>query len=131
MNSNGKKPNIVYRALRDKDVISLQNGKEIIAPALVPSMSPAEHIRGNYDRDFSPWISTTKNPIVAYQKYARGSTNRVVMVDLNKVTSKVVYAYDRKLGDPEANLLAYEDEEILVYGYIPQAAIINPWNVMF
>ncbi|MNI50418.1 hypothetical protein D3C73_1050780 [compost metagenome] len=83
----------VFRALNDTDIEMLAAGQGIIAKDPLGTWSAAEHIKWGSDVDAwtnDPWISTTIDPMVAFEKFA-GNRNGVVIIDLSKISGNKIY----------------------------------------
>jgi hypothetical protein len=110
--SNGK----VYRGLAPGE--DPKNGLTARNPSA--NNSPTSHVAGKRD---TQWISTTKDPDVAFNKYGEYG---VVEIDLSKVNRQVV---DLSSGLPDVpsgsmlNNFVRADREVLIQGEIPAEAI--------
>ncbi|MEO1483650.1 MAG: RHS repeat-associated core domain-containing protein [Myxococcota bacterium] len=113
--SNGS--NFVYRGLSSTDEV----GGALKARAPGAGNSPISHVAGKRQ---SQWISTTRDPNVAIQKYGK---NGVVQIDLNKVPGRVE---DISGGIPRGGRMsnwAKADQEVLIQDFVPAEAIA-PYN---
>jgi hypothetical protein len=110
--------NIVYRGLAQGEDPAL--GLSARAPGAT-DVSPLSHVAGKIN---SPWISTTKSLETATTKYGKFG---VVGIDLNRVTGEVV---DISGGFPDKPGMfsnwAIKDQEVLIRGFVPPAAIFFP-----
>ena len=85
----------------------------------------AEHILGKTP---SQWISTSWQEGVAMRYYMKGADKiGVVKIDLMKVPSNTWHnnAHGIKGYVGPANILAHDDHEVTVEGYIPREAIVD------
>ncbi|MEV6306749.1 ricin-type beta-trefoil lectin domain protein [Actinoplanes sp. NPDC051861] len=117
-------PNVVYRAIRADE--NPMDGLFSRGDGDVP---PWQHIMANTPD--SPWISTTRDPKVAFETYAANGGG-VVRIDLTKIQTQmesvagyleVPKAYDF-LGLQE---MARKDAELLIRNHIPAEAITGFW----
>ena len=113
--------NIVYRGLASEE--NPEDGFTARDPDAV-DVDPVSHIAG---KKASPWISTTKDPDIAFGKYGK---NGVAAIDLSSVNARVV---DFSSGIPgrEGQMLSYwaaHDSEVLIFQYIPREAILWWWT---
>ncbi|AEV87312.1 matrix-binding protein [Actinoplanes sp. SE50] len=117
-------PNTVYRAVRkDEDPAKglFARGDGDVEPWQHVLSSPSD----------SPWISTTKDPAVAFGKYMKNGLG-VVRIDLTKVPSEMVDAAGNLRVPPgyewmEIGETALRDRELLIRGTIPADAITGYW----
>ncbi|WP_155986896.1 RHS repeat-associated core domain-containing protein, partial [Paenibacillus durus] len=117
-----------YRSINDVDIDMIAAGKGIIAKDPMGTWSAEEHILYGSDEEAwvnDPWLSTTADPTVAFNKY-NGNRNGVIVIDLSKIQSNKLYfsILNLKPGT-RAYKLAYEDKEILIKYSIPQSAIVG------
>ncbi|KWX75165.1 hypothetical protein AMQ83_36260, partial [Paenibacillus riograndensis] len=121
----------VFRALNDTDIEMLAAGQGIIAKDPLGTWSAAEHIKWGSDVDAwtnDPWISTTIDPMVAFEKFD-GNRNGVVIIDLSKISGNKIYFPTAFLPPgSEEYMLSFYDKEVLIKYSIPQEAIVG---VMF
>ncbi|QQZ60790.1 hypothetical protein JI735_30785 [Paenibacillus sonchi] len=103
----------------------------IIAKDPLGTWSAAEHIKWGSDVDAwtnDPWISTTIDPMVAFEKFD-GNRNGVVIIDLSKISGSKIYFPTAFLPPgSEEYMLSFYDKEVLIKYSIPQEAIVG---VMF
>ncbi|WP_405851451.1 polymorphic toxin-type HINT domain-containing protein [Streptomyces sp. NBC_01369] len=114
--------NIVYRALAKNDDPAM--GLTARAPGNA-GVSPLSHVAG---KKLTPWISTTKNPGIAFDKYNQG--HGVVAIDLRRIP----YSYVDISSGPfpssrRHSAYARKDSEVLVWQNIPAEAIVGHWPV--
>ncbi|MFJ3323602.1 polymorphic toxin-type HINT domain-containing protein [Streptomyces griseus] len=112
--------NIVYRALAENDDPTM--GLTARAPGNA-GVSPLSHVAG---KKLTPWISTTKNPSIAFDKYNQG--HGVVAIDLRRIP----YSYVDISSGPfpssrRHSAYARKDSEVLVRQNIPAEAIVGHW----
>jgi hypothetical protein len=86
-------------------------------------MEPLSHVAG---KQASPWISTSRLPSVAFEKYNRG--NGVVAIDLSKVTSHVEDISGGIPGGGRFGSWAKRDQEVLIHGEVTPDAIMGFWQ---
>ncbi|MCT2281632.1 hypothetical protein M3G91_28940 [Micromonospora chalcea] len=120
-------PNVVYRAIRTDEDPSV--GLRAKGDGDVP---PWQHILAAPED--SPWISTTRDPKVAFGKYGRDAkkSRGVVRIDLTKIDSRYVDAANGLYVPDgyqwlEIGETAHRDRELLIHGYIPPEAITGYW----
>ncbi len=112
--------NIVYRALAEGE------GPATGLTARDPSaagVSPLSHVAGKRN---TPWISTSKNPDIAFDKYNNGYG--VVAIDL----SRIPYSYVDISSGPfpssrRHSSYARKDSEVLIWQRVPAEAIVGYW----
>ncbi|MDF6019357.1 ricin-type beta-trefoil lectin domain protein [Streptomyces sp. JH34] len=112
--------NIVYRALAENDDPAM--GLTARAPGNA-GVSPLSHVAG---KKLTPWISTTKNPGIAFDKYNQG--HGVVAIDLRRTP----YSYVDISSGPfpssrRHSAYARKDSEVLIWQNIPAEAIVGHW----
>ncbi|MGW1407489.1 DUF7587 domain-containing protein [Streptomyces sp. NPDC002403] len=112
--------NIVYRALAENDDPAM--GLTARAPGNA-GVSPLSHVAG---KKLTPWISTTKNPGIEFDKYNQG--HGVVAIDLRRIP----YSYVDISSGPfpssrRHSAYARKDSEVLVWQNIPAEAIVGHW----
>ncbi|MER6916159.1 RHS repeat-associated core domain-containing protein [Streptomyces sp. NPDC000594] len=112
--------NIVYRALAAND--DPANGLTARDPSNA-GVSPLSHVAG---KKLTPWISTTKNPGIAFDKYNQG--HGVVAIDLRRIP----YSYVDISSGPfpssrRHSAYARKDSEVLVWQNVPAEAIVDHW----
>jgi hypothetical protein len=112
--------NIVYRALAENEDPAM--GLTARAPGNA-GVSPLSHVAG---KKLSPWISTSKNPSIAFDKYNKG--HGVVAIDLRRIP----YSYADISSGPfpssrRHSAYARKDSEVLVWQNIPAEAIVGHW----
>ncbi|MFC6930603.1 polymorphic toxin-type HINT domain-containing protein [Actinomadura yumaensis] len=112
-------PNIVYRALAKGEDPAL--GLTARDPSAV-GVSPLSHVEG---KKASPWISTSKLPSVAFEKYNSG--HGIVAIDLTKVIGRVEDISGGFPGKGRFDQWARRDQEVLIFGSIHPDAIIGFW----
>ncbi|HNI71298.1 MAG TPA: hypothetical protein PLO27_08250, partial [Marmoricola sp.] len=83
--------------------------------------SPVSHVAGQRD---SQWISTTRDPAVAAEKYG---SNGVAVIDLEKVPGQFVDLTAGLPGHQPCMICnwAIKDQEVLIQGGIPKTAIVR------
>ncbi|MEU4794662.1 DUF6531 domain-containing protein [Streptomyces sp. NPDC023327] len=113
-------PGIVFRSLARGEDPAL--GLVARDPSAV-SVSPLSHVAG---KRMSPWISTTKLPSAAFEKYNKG--NGVVAIDLSKIGSRIEDVSAGFPGKGRIDFYARKDQEVLIFGKIPKEAIIGVWS---
>jgi RHS repeat-associated protein/uncharacterized repeat protein (TIGR01451 family) len=125
-------PNIVYRAVNDKDVARLSEGLGLEAKNPSGQWSLGDHVkRGSSPsaRKNDPWISTTSRRDVAEAFNSGGGGHGIVAIDLNKVPSLQLKAWEHYPRVNGAAGLPYHysiwQQEISVFQRIPQEAIIG------
>ncbi|WP_093838672.1 RHS repeat-associated core domain-containing protein [Streptomyces aidingensis] len=112
--------NIVYRALAENDDPAM--GLTARAPGNA-GVSPLSHVAG---KKLTPWISTTKNPGIAFDKYNQG--HGVVAIDLRRIPySYVDISSGPFLSSRRHNAYARKDSEVLVWQNVPAEAIVGHW----
>ena len=125
-----------FRALRAGEGPSAS----LVRPGGKGSVLPWQHIA--YSADDSPWISLTADPKVMYGIYGAGSAKNpssgaqgYIAVDLSRVSSEVVHAWDN-VSVPSHVLdmygidvaeTAFRDKEILVKFRLPSEASVHYW----
>jgi RHS repeat-associated protein len=117
-------PNIVYRRLSNFEAATPYRVIGLTAQNILSNTTPADHILGD---NYSRFISTTHSLFVAKYKY-NNALNPIVQIDLKKVPAYLDYtipAVASTLDDPVAESLAVGDQEVLVIGHVPAAAIIG------
>ncbi|MFJ4916995.1 polymorphic toxin-type HINT domain-containing protein [Streptomyces sp. NPDC088726] len=112
--------NIVYRALAENDDPAM--GLTARDPGNA-GVSPLSHVAG---KKLTPWISTTKNPGIAFDKYNQG--HGVVAIDLRRTP----YSYVDISSGPfpssrRHSAYARKDSEVLIWQNIPTEAIVGHW----
>ncbi len=112
--------NIVYRALAENDDPAM--GLTARDPGNA-GVSPLSHVAG---KKRTPWISTTKNPSIAFDKYNQG--HGVVAIDLRLIP----YSYVDISSGPfpssrRHSAYARKDSEVLIWQNIPAEAIVGHW----
>ncbi|MCD1260165.1 S8 family serine peptidase [Paenibacillus athensensis] len=132
-----KNGNYVFRAITDFDRGSLLQGKGLVSKYTPPNLewTLLQHCTwGGADskgKDISighdPWIATTKDFSVA-QRFNSG--NGIVVIDLNKVNSEKKIPMYEFWGNDDlegglADVYGFAEQEISVYKYIPQSAIVG------
>ncbi|NBI31144.1 RHS repeat-associated core domain-containing protein [Chengkuizengella marina] len=128
---------ISYRALNEKDFGNVASGKGIIAKNPYGIWSLLDHVTlGDRAEAWlnDPWISTTTNINVA-REFNEVNNYGIVVIDLNKVPAKKVNVYNEfmlygdKYQNPGRAEIAMEmgwlEQEVSVYQYIPQEAILG------
>jgi len=115
-------PRYVYRALNPIDVKTIAVGKGIQARGIGP-VTKWQHIEDpdTYGK-ISPWISVTRDPVIAFEKYYHPDRG-VAKIDLSKI--EAIDPIPELKDHPVARKKAIEDSEMLVYGMIPQSAIVE------
>lgn len=127
-NTEGPCGDTVYRALR-----SGENPESGLFPKNPDNPQDIlTHVRNSSNPKYpgDQYISTTKDPAVAIQKYAKGDASRVVAIDLSKVggtitdlsTNEGTLAAGIKWPTPAYNW-AMSDKEVLIEGFVPPEAI--------
>ncbi|MEW2326806.1 DNRLRE domain-containing protein [Micromonospora chersina] len=122
------RPDTVYRALRGGEDWT----KGLFSKGSNENIEPWNHVAlGPKD---SPWISTTRDPTVAFGRYADNSIG-VAEINLKKVSGEVVDAANDlrapswvrdTLGiDVQGNAL--RDSEVLIKQHVPAGAITGFW----
>ncbi|MFF7182180.1 polymorphic toxin-type HINT domain-containing protein [Streptomyces sp. NPDC008121] len=111
--------NIVYRALSEFDNPSA--GLTARAPGNA-GVSPLSHVAG---KKLTPWISTTKNPSIAFDKYDEGYG--VIAIDLRLIPHSYVDISSGPFKSRRHNAYARKDSEVLVWQRIPAEAIVGHW----
>ncbi|MGW1069077.1 DUF6531 domain-containing protein [Streptomyces aureus] len=113
-----------YRGLRPDEVPS----EGLRSAGTNPDVPAWRHVVQDND---SPWISMTRDPNIAWAKYADGGTNGIVAVDLSKVDSQMIDAAAYLHVPHEmyefAKDNAFRDKEILVKFNIHAHAIVKHW----
>ncbi|MEV3986226.1 polymorphic toxin-type HINT domain-containing protein [Nonomuraea sp. NPDC049758] len=112
-------PGIVWKALAHGEDPAL--GLTARDPNAI--VTPLSHVAGKRK---SPWISTSKLPSVAFDKYNQG--NGVVAIDLSKIPGAVVDVSPGSPGKGRIDSYAKKDQEVLIHGYIPSDAIVGCWD---
>ena len=112
-------PGIVWRALASGEDPAL--GLTARDPNAV--VDPLSHVAG---KRRSPWISTSKLPSVAFDKYNKG--NGIVAIDLSKVPGSISDVSSGFPGKGRLDFYARKDQEVLIHGYIPSDAIVGCWD---
>ncbi|MER5386937.1 ricin-type beta-trefoil lectin domain protein [Streptomyces sp. NPDC002688] len=112
--------NIVYRALaRNDDAAAGLTARD---PGNA-GVRPLSHVAG---KKMTPWISTSKNPAIAFEKYNRG--NGVVAIDLRRIPFKYVDISDGPFpSSPRHSSYARKDSEVLIWQHVPAEAIVGVW----
>jgi hypothetical protein len=113
-------PGFVWRALREGEDPAV--GLSARAPG-VRGVEPLSHVAGKSE---SPWISTSKLPGVAFEKYNSG--HGVVAIDLSKVASRIKDISGGFPGKGRFDAWARADQEVLIEDRIPAEAIIGHWQ---
>ncbi|MFE0047508.1 DUF6531 domain-containing protein [Streptomyces albireticuli] len=113
-------PGIVFR--------SLAKGEDPAVGLMARSpdsteVTPLSHVAG---KRASPWISTTKLPQTAFEKYNKG--NGVVAIDLSRVPSRIEDVSGGFPGKGRIDIYAKKDQEVLIHQNIPPEAIIGYWE---
>jgi RHS repeat-associated protein len=112
--------NIVYRALAEND--DPARGLTARDPGNV-GVSPLSHVAG---KKMTPWISTTKNPSVAFGKYNKG--HGVVAIDLRRIPYRYVDISSGPFPSSRRHsAYARKDSEVLVWQNVPARAIVGHW----
>jgi len=113
----GESRNLVYRGLADGE--DAANG--LVARNPNAGNSPVSHVAGQRD---SQWISTTRDPAVAAEKYG---SNGVAVIDLEKVPGQFVDLTAGLPGHQPCMICnwAIKDQEVLIQGGIPKTAIVR------
>jgi RHS repeat-associated protein len=116
-----------YRGLR-----SDENPSDGLSPRNPNNrVSAIQHVRGGSRGSGDQFISFTKDPVVAVNKYAGGDPLRVVAVNPNGVTGTVYDLTSASVrrtvgmvpGTPAWNFAAADSEVLLEDGYVPPEAI--------
>ncbi|NDZ77727.1 hypothetical protein G3I19_04135 [Streptomyces sp. SID10853] len=113
-------PGIVFRSLAKGEEPAL--GLTARQPDAV-DVSPLSHVAG---KKLTPWISTTKLPSAAFEKYNGGFG--VVAIDLSKITGRVEDVSAGFPGKGRFDLYARKDQEVLIHQHVPPEAIIGVWS---
>ncbi|MFI8853244.1 putative T7SS-secreted protein [Streptomyces sp. NPDC053499] len=114
-------PGIVFRKLAPDEDPAL--GLTARAPDVdITDVEPHNHVAGRRE---SPWISTTKLPSVAFDKYS--GSNGVVAIDLSKVPGTIADISGGLPGKGRFHYYAMRDQEVLIHRHIPADAIIGYW----
>ncbi|MFJ5226154.1 polymorphic toxin-type HINT domain-containing protein [Streptomyces sp. NPDC088400] len=112
--------NIVYRALAENDDPAM--GLTARDPGNA-GVSPLSHVAG---KKMTPWISTTKNPSIAFDKYNQG--HGVVAMDLRRMPYNSVDISSGPFPSSRRHsAYARKDSEVLVWQNIPAEAIVGYW----
>lgn len=112
--------NIVYRALAENDDPAM--GLTARAPGNA-GVSPLSHVAG---KKLTPWISTTKNPGIAFDKYDQG--HGVVAIDLRRIPYNYVDISSGPFPSSRRHrAYARKDSEVLIWQNIPAEAIVGHW----
>ncbi|NUW41369.1 RHS repeat-associated core domain-containing protein [Nonomuraea rhodomycinica] len=112
-------PGIVWRALAPGEDPAL--GLTARDPSAV--VDPLSHVAG---KRRSPWISTSKLPSVAFDKYNQG--HGVVAIDLSKIPGAIADVSSGFPGKGRVDAYAKKDQEVLIHGYVPSDAIVGCWD---
>ena len=123
-----KKPlqiELLYRALTEEDLQSVYSLQGIHArcPSCI-DIAPVSHVAGKRQ---SPWISTSKNPLITAFKYNKQS-HGVVIINYTMIKKLGIKNVDLSMGGLKArrfNAYAKKDAEVLIWQHIPQAAIMG------
>jgi len=110
---------IVWRALGEGEDPAI--GLTARAPWQT-DVSPLSHVAG---KRLTPWISTSKLPSVAFEKYNGG--HGVVAIDLSRIASRVEDVSGGILGGGRFSKYAQRDQEVLIHQFIPPDSIIGVW----
>jgi hypothetical protein len=86
-------------------------------------VSPLSHVAGKRQ---SPWISTSKLPGTAFDKYDQGFG--VVAIDLSRVPGRIEDVSDGFPGKGRIDLYARKDQEVLIFQHVPADAIVGYWG---
>ncbi|MEV6583754.1 RHS repeat-associated core domain-containing protein [Streptomyces sp. NPDC051582] len=125
---------LAFRALREGEGPSAS----LVRPGARADMQPWQHIA---DGTNSPWISLTRDPKVMIGIYGEGSATAgrgahgYIAVDLSKVDSEIVHAWDHVSVPPHVRELygidvaktAFRDREVLAKWRLPAEAIVHYW----
>ncbi len=112
--------NIVYRALAKSDDPAA--GLTARDPGNM-GVSPLSHVAG---KKKTPWISTSKNPNIAFDKYNQG--HGVVAIDLRRIAHKYTDISSGPFPSSRRHsAYARKDSEVLVWQDIPAEAIVGHW----
>jgi RHS repeat-associated protein len=112
-------PGIVFRALARGEDPAL--GLTARDPSAI-KVTPLSHVAGT---KMSPWISTTKLPDTAFNKYNDG--HGVVAIDLSKIPNKIEDVSEGFPGKGRFDFYAKRDGEVLIFKHVPPEAIIGVW----
>ncbi|WP_344571105.1 RHS repeat-associated core domain-containing protein, partial [Kitasatospora viridis] len=118
----GPDPNghIVYRALAKGEDPSV--GLTARDPNNL-AVRPLSHVAG---KKRTPWISLSKNPDIAFDKYNQG--NGVVAIDLRRIPYKYTDISDGPFPSSRRHsAYARKDSEVLAWRFIPPEAIVGIW----
>ncbi|MFD3998918.1 DUF6531 domain-containing protein [Streptomyces sp. NPDC058583] len=135
VSAHSEASSLAFRALRQGE----GPATSLVRPGGRGDVLPWQHIA--YGADDSPWISLTTDPKVMYGIYGEGSSkvgngaNGYIAVDLNKVSSDVVDAWDnisvpshvRDYLGINVQETAFRDMEVLVKFRLPSEAVIRYW----
>ncbi|MFC5286202.1 RHS repeat-associated core domain-containing protein [Actinokineospora guangxiensis] len=112
-------PGIVWRSLaRGEDPAVGLRARDVSAD----SVSPLSHVAG---AKRTPWVSTSKLPSVAFDKYNGG--HGVVAIDLSRVVGTVEDVSSGFPGKGRIDAYAKRDQEVLIFGEVPADAIVGYW----
>jgi hypothetical protein len=113
--------NIVYRALAHGEDHSV--GLTARDPSNA-GVSPLSHVAG---KKMTPWISTSKDPTIAFGKYNQG--NGVVAIDLRRMPFSYTDISDGPFpSSPRHSAYARKDSEVLIWQHVPADAIVGFWS---
>lgn len=112
--------NIVYRALAENE--DPATGLTARDPGNA-GVSPLSHVAG---KKMTPWISTSKNPSIAFDKYNQG--NGVVAIDLRRMPYRYVDISSGPFPSSRRHSsYARKDSEVLIWQNVPAEAIVGYW----
>ena len=115
-------PDVVYRAVR-RDELPITSG--LFATDPLAPVALVEHITSR--PRLSPWVSTTRSLQIA-QRFAGNRNGSIVTIDLNRVNSAYVDVSRGGTGNPRADQLAIEDQEVSIGNYVSPDPIIDVIN---
>ncbi|SFE57315.1 Pretoxin HINT domain-containing protein, partial [Actinopolyspora alba] len=110
--------NIVYRALAEGEDPSV--GLHARAPNKV-NAEPVSHVAGLKE---SPWISTSKEPSIAFDKYNQG--HGVVAID-SRFVERAEDISSGPFTSRRHRAYARKDQEVLIFRHVPVEAIVGRW----
>ena len=126
---------IVYRAVTPEQAMSIREGKGIVKPKPYARTNADQHV-GGVKHKRNPWISTTRKLESARFFSTHGGDNEdcpnpIVRIDLSKIHADNILDISttekakQHLKRPFTINAAAHHEEVLIYGDIPQEAIIG------
>lgn len=132
---SGSGSNVVLRAVTPEQAVSIRAGKGIVKPKPYAKTNPTQHV-GGVKHKRNPWTSTTRRVASAEYFSTHGgknlnNPNPIVQIDLSKIDANNILDVSttekaaQHLTRPFTVNAAAFHQEVLIYGDIPQEAIIG------